>query len=404
MRSSMTWAWVDYGKTFTGTEKMWELQAPKNLIVCQKSKIVDWVSHVDEHYQGAQVFDLTKKGAFEKFLTSQHPFAVGVINYDLLIRRTDELSSLKDFTLMLDESSMIQNESAKRTKVVLKLKAKNLILLSGTPVGGKYERLWSQCKLLGWNISKTAFWERYINYYLMPVASSPFPIKQVTGYKNVDELKAKLVEHGAHFMKTEEVLSLPDQVFSTISVKAPKEYRAFMRDSLVEVDDVTLIGDNPLKKMLYARQLCSAYSDEKLSAFSDWVNSNDTRLIVFYNFNHELDELLKRVEGRPVSVVNGNRRDLTAYENDSDSITFVQYQAGAKGLNLMKANHLALFSPTLSVEDYMQCLKRIHRIGQTKTSFYYLFECKGSIEPQIYEALKRGEDFTLQLFDKITLE
>lgn len=54
----------------------------------------------------------------------------------------------RDFTLMLDESSMITNPTAKRTKFVHALEPENVILLSGTPTGGKYEKLWSQLKLL----------------------------------------------------------------------------------------------------------------------------------------------------------------------------------------------------------------------------------------------------------------
>jgi SNF2 family DNA or RNA helicase len=66
---------------------------------------------------------------------------------------------------MLDESSLIQNEQAKRSKFILKLKANNVILLSGTPTGGKYENLWSQIQLLGWNISKKMFYNHYVNYH-----------------------------------------------------------------------------------------------------------------------------------------------------------------------------------------------------------------------------------------------
>lgn len=55
---------------------------------------------------------------------------------------------------MLDESSMIKNEKSNRSKFILGLNAENVILLSGTPTGGKYEELWSQLHLLGWNISK----------------------------------------------------------------------------------------------------------------------------------------------------------------------------------------------------------------------------------------------------------
>ena len=68
---------------------------------------------------------------------------------------------------------MIHDDACKRTKAILKLKASNVILLSGTPVGGKYENLYSQLKLLGWNITKKEFWNNYINYELVQYAG-PF--------------------------------------------------------------------------------------------------------------------------------------------------------------------------------------------------------------------------------------
>lgn len=60
----------------------------------------------------------------------------GVINYELTFRRKI-LKTLSGFTLMLDESSLIQNETAKRSKFVLGLKPDNVILLSGTPTRGQ---------------------------------------------------------------------------------------------------------------------------------------------------------------------------------------------------------------------------------------------------------------------------
>ena len=39
------------GKTFVGSEKMKELGARVNLVICQKSKIDDWIEHFKENYQ-----------------------------------------------------------------------------------------------------------------------------------------------------------------------------------------------------------------------------------------------------------------------------------------------------------------------------------------------------------------
>lgn len=394
------------GKTFTGAEKMCQLNAHVNLVVCQKSKVDDWIKHFRDNYPVKYcVLDLTSKKDFEHFINYAVPNAddgyivIGVINYDLLFRRI-QLLNLRDFTLMLDESSLIQNETAKRSKFILKMKPENVILLSGTPTGGKYEKLWSQVRLLGWNISKKDYWDKYINWEYVQFGRMPFPIKQVTGYKNVEGLKAQLRFYGADFLKADES-SLPTQTFIDVPVSASKEYRKFMKTSIVEIDDVELVGDNSLKKLLYARQLCGAYSKDKLNAFKDLLDSTDERVIVFYNFTDELKALKDIARDRPISVINGQTKNLTAYENESNSVTFIQYQAGAMGLNLQKANKIIYYTLPLSSELYEQSKKRIHRLGQNKPCFYYVLVCTGSVEEDIRTTLALRKDYTERLFEEV---
>ena len=393
------------GKTFVGSEKMKQLGARVNLVVCQKSKIDDWVNHFSENY-GVAVFNLTNKEEFKTFdlwANAEPPskavkvVVVGVINYELAFRR-QELKKLQDFTLMLDESSMIQNEQAKRSKFILKLQPKNVILLSGTPTGGKYEKLWGQCHLLGWPISKDLYWKQYIDTEIKDFDG--VPIKVIKGYKNVDRLKDKLRRYGAVFMKSEEVFDLPEQIDTTIKVNTTKEYRKFRKDSIVSVGDAELVGDTSLTKMLYERQLCGKYNKDKLNAFRDLLESTNDRLIVFYNFTAELEQLEKiAIEYGPLSIVNGTYKNLWAYEERDNSITFIQYQAGAMGLNLQKANKIVYFTPPLSSELFEQSKKRIHRIGQEKTCFYYYLTCKNSIEEKIYATLAMRKDYTETLFE-----
>ena len=180
------------GKTFVGSEKALELNSRINLVVCQHSKIQDWLDHMVLNYAMNHcwiIYDLTKKKDFAAFMaavTDGSPDPIcGVINYELTFRRKI-LKSLTGFTLMLDESSLIQNETAKRSKFILGLNPANVVLLSGTPTGGKYEKLWSQCQLLGWNISKDLFWKQY-------VATDGGETEggwrhRLTGYPNVDRL------------------------------------------------------------------------------------------------------------------------------------------------------------------------------------------------------------------------
>ena len=48
------------GKTFTGSEKLKQLDSRINLVICQKSKIEDWVNHFQTYYKDAVAYDLSK--------------------------------------------------------------------------------------------------------------------------------------------------------------------------------------------------------------------------------------------------------------------------------------------------------------------------------------------------------
>ena len=385
------------GKTFIGSERLRLYGERVNIVVCQKSKIKDWCEHFKEHYTDYAVFDLTDKKDMQTFMIYPIYKCIGIINYELAYRR-EELRQLKDFTMMLDESSMIKNETAKRTKFILSLKPSHTILLSGTPTDGKYEFLYSQLRLLGWKITKTAYYNRYIKTELRSYGGPMFRV--VTGYKNVSELKAKLKEYGAVFAKAEEVIKLPEKTFIKEYSTVSSDYKKFMKDRIIKIDDKELTGDSTLSKRLYARMLCSAYSKDKISRLIDLVNSTSDRVIIFYNFNTELEALRKVLFDRPISIVNGQVKDLKAYENNDNSVTLIQYQAGAMGLNLQKANRIIYFSLPERSELFEQSKARICRIGQEKQCYYHIMMCHKSVEEKIYECLLMRKDYTDELFRK----
>lgn len=113
------------GKTFVATEKAKELGTNIILVVCQKSKLQDWEDHFNQFYPQYRTI------VYKKQLPEIKDNTAIIINYDLIWRR-EEFKKLKNFTLILDESSYIKSETSKRTKFILKLKLANVILLSGT--------------------------------------------------------------------------------------------------------------------------------------------------------------------------------------------------------------------------------------------------------------------------------
>lgn len=397
------------GKTFVGAEKLFRLGRRVNLVICQKSKIADWKKHFETYYPyNFHVYDLTKGKQFDEYMgkvINEKYHIIGIINYELAWRRK-QLKDIADFTLMLDESSLIQNRKAKQSKFILKLNASNVILLSGTPTPGKYENLWTQIHLLGWDIKESTYNTQYVNWRKLQIGWGPNAklvpvVDKLQPYKNVERLKTKMREHGAVFMKTEEVLDLPDQVITEIEINVSKDYKKFQKDSIINVRGVELVGDTDLTKRLYSRQLCGQYSEEKLEAFRDLLESTNDRVIVFYNFHEELETLKGLCEAleRPISVINGTVKDLTAYEQESDSITLVQYQAGAMGLNLQKANKVIYYTLPDGRQDlFDQSMKRVHRIGQNRTCFYYILLCRDSVEEDILKTLNIRKEYTDELF------
>ena len=385
------------GKTFVSSEKLKTFDFEYAILVCQKSKIDDWVQHFKTYYD----YDVTNYPKEKKIKPG-----VIIVNYDLIWRKKEFLQ-LHNITLILDESSLICNETAKRTKFIMKLDVQNVILLSGTICSGKYENLVTQANLLGWNISQEIYDRTYVNWKLTEDDGSGIRHRIVDKddpYKNVERLKDKLRQYGSVFMKTEEVIDLPEQNFIDVWVDAPKEYKKFVKNDYIKLsDDLELIGDTIFTKRLYARQLCSQYNKNKIEALTDLIQSTQDRLIIFYNFNAELD-ILKGVcnaQNRPYSEVNGSVKDLSNYEEIDGSISLIQYQAGAKGLNLQKCNKIIYFSLTEKCEDWMQSQKRVHRIGQSQPCFYYILLARNTIDECIYDSLQRGVDFTDELFKEV---
>lgn len=385
------------GKTITGIEKMKSLNNKTNLIICQKSMIGMWTDEVMQQWDNVTVYNLSKKREYELYFNDTDNIKVGIINYDLVHRRK-ELNTLDHFTLLLDESSMIQNDNTKRTRAIMKLKYENLILLSGTPVNGAYEKLYSQIRMLGWNITKTKYWEDFIDYVMLPVGL--FSIKKVRGYHNIGKLKRKLRELGCVFMKSEDVYLLPEQIVTNIKIPNISQYKKMLKDDYVKIKETELIGSTSVTKLLRLRQLCGIYNDHKTNALLDLLECAEDRVIVFYNFTSELEVLLEVVKKLelPVCVFNGDNKDLKPFYTNDRCILFAQYQAGARGLNLQDANKIIYYTLPLSSELYEQSKKRTHRLGQKRRCFYYNLLVENSIENEIYKSLQEKKDYTDELF------
>lgn len=393
------------GKTYTGSEKLLEETRGHSLVVCQKSKVSDWVNHFEENTPVVAV-DATERNGYAHMLLvldypADFPQTTFVINYDLIYRR-QELLKARWGGVIFDESSLLQNEKSKRTKAAMKLAqhADVLVLLSGTPTDGKYERLWTQLRMLGWDISKSMYWKQYVNYNVD--TRQGFPIITVKGYKNVDRLVSKMHDLGCDFLKTSDALDLPEQTFVTVECPATPELKRFRKKGIVTLPEGTeIVGDSTFAALSGERMLAGALSKYKLDALKTILEGTSERVVVFYNFKAECDTIatLCNVLERPHCEINGYSHDLTKFEEDG-CVCIVQYQAGAMGLNLQAARYTVYYSPPLASSLFEQSKKRTHRVGQTQACTYYQLMTVGSVEYDIYRNLAKRQDYTDKLFEK----
>lgn len=385
-------------KTYCGSYKAVSFNKPI-LIICPKSLIHQWLEHFNDVHTEWGTYDLTKKKRLDEFIGAERINKVGIINYESAWRKP-ELLKLCDFTLMLDESQAIANNTSKQTKGVVKLKFDNLVLLSGTPCSNaRYDKLYTQLKMLGLHMNKRSYEDRYCNFFDMEKSGIKFRVLSKTNpYKNVDELKQVMKELGCVFMRTNEVLDLPEQRFINVWVQPSKYYKTFVKDGYVDCGDTEYISSSPATDMLYARQLCN--SKEKLEMVRTLIEGTEDRVIIFYNFNCELELLQQLVQKlkRPISYVNGSVKNLNCYNNNSDSVTLVQYQSGSSGVNLQKASKMIYYSPPIKSDFFEQSKKRIHRIGQDNKCTYWKLITNNSIELNIYNTLAKKQDYNEELF------
>lgn len=400
------------GKTISSIELTERWNSLILVCVVLKSTVNQWIEELSNQTD-RYIFNAYKKSkadGIQPFIDYDGRKCI-VIGYDAykakcgIVLRKYLSQHSSETTLICDESSQIGNLESERTRAVMDTKTKHKLLLSGTPAsGGRLEAMVPTMHMLGWNISKWQFMQEFCEVYQWRNPAQPWmsmPI--IKGYKNIDKLRIGLQEHGGSFITMSEAgVQLPKIIEQKLVVSPPAEYKKFMKDRIVEIDGQEIVGDNNLTKMLRARQICAVYNLDKVAALEELLQqTGDEIAVVFYNWETEFKILQRICEhlGKPISVVNGRKKDLKAYEADrKGSVILIQYQAGSMGLNLQKSRICIFYSLCLSYSDYEQAKARVYRIGQKRNCIFYNIICKDSVEEHILGTLEKRRNYTEQLF------
>ena len=322
------------------------------------------------------------EGELTPFLLSTNP-EINLYKNKVVVDSWNNIAKYKEVKnafFIFDEQRVVG--SGAWVKAFLKIaKANNWILLSATP-GDTWMDYVPVFIANGFFKNKTDFTSNHVIYSRVVMN---FP--KIDGYYNTGRLirlRNKILVDMDFKRKT---IAKHEDVFVNYDILA---YKAAGRDRW-----------DPYKNepILNAGGLCYVWrkivnSDISRQTALMELFEKHPKMIIFYNFDYELDILKSLFEETPVDVAEWNGHKHQEIPDSDSWVYLVQYNAGAEGWNCIKTDTIVFFSENYSYKVMQQAAGRIDRLNTPFTDlYYYHLKSKSGIDLAIARALKEKKKF-----------
>lgn len=320
----------------------------------------------------------------------------------------------------IDELSSFKSSKAQRFKSLCYVRPhiSRLVGLTGTPASNGLIDLWAQIYLLdeGERLGKriTHFRTKYCNCNTHGGHFSTYEMKP-----DAEAAIKSAISDICISMKAEDYLQLPECTVVDVPVymnqRTKKQYEEFEREMLLELDENTLDAGTAAvlsgKLMQFANG--AVYDEnkvpveihtEKLDRLAELVEAlNGQHALVFYNFRHDLERILRYFEKSPLVI-----RELRTDQDQADwnagkiDLLLAHPASAGYGLNLQQGGHHVIwFGLNWSLELYEQANKRLHRQGQSEPVIVHRLITQETRDEDVAAALEGKQDVQNALLEAL---
>lgn len=206
------------------------------------------------------------------------------------------------------------------------------------------------------------------------------------------------------YIGTGQLLRLRNEILVAMDFERPTEAHhedVFVRYDISEYKDAMRNRWDPYKNepIVNASGLCYILrrivnSDESRQAMVLEIFENHPRVIIFYNFDYELNILKNLAWGDGVAIAEWNGHKHQPIPKSKSWVYLVQYTAGAEGWNCITTDTIIFFSQNYSYKIMQQSAGRIDRLNTPfKDLYYYHLKTRSGIDLAISRALKDKKQF-----------
>ncbi|HKU66315.1 MAG TPA: DEAD/DEAH box helicase [Candidatus Baltobacteraceae bacterium] len=390
-----------------------------HLLVVPTSLVPNWLAEIERFAPSLRV--LTLHGpARERLYARIDESDVVITTYALLVR--DEIFSEREWDVaILDEAQAIKNPQSKVARTAAKIRAKQRICLTGTPMENHLGELWSLFNF----VMPHALYDQRTFARLFRT-----PIEKQNSFERRDMLARRIRPFVLRRTKAGVALQLPEKIEIVERVELAADQRdlyesvriAVQEEVRREIERLGLARSRiaVLDALLKLRQVCCdprlvklasaarAHSSVKL----EWLVETLEQLVeegrhalVFSQFTSMIDLIKPELEraGIPYVELVGSTADratpVRRFQSGEVPVFLISLRAGGTGLNLTAADTVILYDPWWNPAVEQQAMDRAHRIGQDKAVFVYKVVAAGTVEEKILQLQARKAELAGALFD-----